>query len=85
MDLAEARRNASELSGGTSFDVIKDLVVRCLGDARATGTLLDFERPAAANSYRGCRPPAASRLSPGPTSSPGPRDFPRRSPGISAT
>ncbi len=42
MDLAEARRNASKLSGGTSTDVIKDLVVQCLRDAQARGSLLDF-------------------------------------------
>jgi 2-polyprenyl-3-methyl-5-hydroxy-6-metoxy-1,4-benzoquinol methylase len=42
MELAEARRQASELSGGTSSDVIKDLVIPCLEAEHATGSLLDF-------------------------------------------
>lgn len=44
MDLATARRNASELSGGTSSDVIKDLVVRCLRHEGVPegGRLLDY-------------------------------------------
>jgi 2-polyprenyl-3-methyl-5-hydroxy-6-metoxy-1,4-benzoquinol methylase len=40
--LAEARRIASERSGGTSSRVIRDLVVRCLDEERAEGSLLDF-------------------------------------------
>lgn len=42
MDLAEKRRIASQLSGGTSSDKIKDLVVNCLRSERAAGSLLDF-------------------------------------------
>lgn len=42
MELAEARRRASELSGGTSSDVIKDLVISCLRTEKAKGSLLDF-------------------------------------------
>lgn len=42
MNLAEARLMASEQSGGTSSDVIKNLVIHCLQAEQATGNLLDF-------------------------------------------
>ena len=42
MELAEARRVASQLSGGTSNDTIKDLVIQCLRSERATGSVVDF-------------------------------------------
>lgn len=42
MDLAEARRRASELSGGISSEPIKSLILSVLADERATGSLLDF-------------------------------------------
>ena len=42
MDLERARRHASHLSGGTSPDTIKALVLRCLERERAQGSLLDF-------------------------------------------
>lgn len=41
-DLVEARRRASELSGGISSDAIKDLVVAMLRAEGASGSLLDF-------------------------------------------
>jgi 2-polyprenyl-3-methyl-5-hydroxy-6-metoxy-1,4-benzoquinol methylase len=42
MELVEARRVASQLSGGTSPDAIKALVIKCLQEAKAAGSLLDF-------------------------------------------
>jgi 2-polyprenyl-3-methyl-5-hydroxy-6-metoxy-1,4-benzoquinol methylase len=42
MDLVGARRHASSLSGGTSPDTIKALVLKCLEPERARGSLLDF-------------------------------------------
>ena len=42
MELAESRRMASQLSGGTSSDTIKDLVIRCLREGGATGSVIDF-------------------------------------------
>ena len=42
MDLSESRRRASELSGGTSSEPIKQLVMRCLARGGAQGSLLDF-------------------------------------------
>jgi 2-polyprenyl-3-methyl-5-hydroxy-6-metoxy-1,4-benzoquinol methylase len=42
MDLAEARRQASALSGGTSSEPIRALVRACLDRAGARGSLLDF-------------------------------------------
>ena len=42
MDLHESRRRASELSGGTSSEPIKALVIRCLAQDGARGSLLDF-------------------------------------------
>jgi len=42
MELLEFRKKSAELSGGTSFDVIKDLVIKCLQSQHASGTLLDF-------------------------------------------
>ena len=40
--LAEARRIASEKSGGTSSDIIKQLVLRLLEEEQASGSLLDY-------------------------------------------
>jgi len=44
MDLSVARQKASEYSGGTSHDVIKDLVIDCIKSSAsgAHGSLLDF-------------------------------------------
>ncbi len=42
MELAESRRMASQLSGGTSSDTIKDLVIRCLREGGASGSVIDF-------------------------------------------
>jgi hypothetical protein len=42
MELANARRRAAELSGGTSPDIVKNLVISCLTTARASGSLLDY-------------------------------------------
>jgi len=42
MDLAEARRRASELSGGASSEAIRSLVMACLAKERVRGSLLDF-------------------------------------------
>ena len=42
MDLAEARRRASELSGGISSEPIKSLILRVLDREAAKGSLLDF-------------------------------------------
>jgi 2-polyprenyl-3-methyl-5-hydroxy-6-metoxy-1,4-benzoquinol methylase len=42
VDLREARKKASELSGGTSSRDIKGLVLRCLREAGANGSLLDY-------------------------------------------
>jgi len=42
MDLAESRKHASQLSGGTSGSVIKTLVRRLLDDENAGGSLLDY-------------------------------------------
>jgi len=42
MDLAESRRVASQLSGGTSSEVIKRLVIECLQSQQFSGTLIDF-------------------------------------------
>jgi 2-polyprenyl-3-methyl-5-hydroxy-6-metoxy-1,4-benzoquinol methylase len=42
VDLAEARRRASELSGGISSEPIKSLILSVLAGERATGSLLDF-------------------------------------------
>lgn len=42
MTLAEARRQASLLSGGTSSEPIRALVLACLARAGARGSLLDF-------------------------------------------
>ena len=42
MDLADARRRASELSGGTSSEPIKALVLERLAAEGARGSLLDF-------------------------------------------
>lgn len=42
MELAEFRKHASELSGGTSGDAVKNLVIRCLTEAGSQGELLDF-------------------------------------------
>jgi 2-polyprenyl-3-methyl-5-hydroxy-6-metoxy-1,4-benzoquinol methylase len=42
MNLAEHRQRASELSGGTSSDVIKELVLRLLTEHQIKGSLLDF-------------------------------------------
>ena len=42
MSVSESRRKASELSGGTSSDVVKQLVIGCLQSEQATGDLLDF-------------------------------------------
>ena len=41
-ELAELRRRASVLSGGTSSDEIKDLVLTCLRAERVGGSLIDF-------------------------------------------
>lgn len=40
--LKEARKIASQRSGGTSSENIKDLVIRCLHTERAVGSLIDF-------------------------------------------
>lgn len=42
MTLAEARRQASLLSGGTSSEPIRSLVLACLAQAHARGSLLDY-------------------------------------------
>jgi 2-polyprenyl-3-methyl-5-hydroxy-6-metoxy-1,4-benzoquinol methylase len=42
MELGQARRQASELSGGTSSEPIRRLVLSCLDDAGVRGSLLDF-------------------------------------------
>jgi 2-polyprenyl-3-methyl-5-hydroxy-6-metoxy-1,4-benzoquinol methylase len=42
MELAETRRIASELSGGTSSGSIKDMIVGILRNKHANGTLLDY-------------------------------------------
>jgi len=42
VDLAESRRRASLLSGGTSSEPIKSLILRVLDRERAAGSLLDF-------------------------------------------
>jgi 2-polyprenyl-3-methyl-5-hydroxy-6-metoxy-1,4-benzoquinol methylase len=42
VDLAEARRRASELSGGVSSEPIKSLILSVLDGERASGSLLDF-------------------------------------------
>jgi 2-polyprenyl-3-methyl-5-hydroxy-6-metoxy-1,4-benzoquinol methylase len=42
VDLAEARRRASQLSGGVSSEPIKSLVLRVLDREAARGSLLDF-------------------------------------------
>jgi 2-polyprenyl-3-methyl-5-hydroxy-6-metoxy-1,4-benzoquinol methylase len=42
VDLAEARRRASELSGGVSSEPIKSLILSVLDRERACGSLLDF-------------------------------------------
>jgi 2-polyprenyl-3-methyl-5-hydroxy-6-metoxy-1,4-benzoquinol methylase len=42
MDLVEARRRASSLSGGTSSEPIRRLVMKCLIEEGARGRLLDF-------------------------------------------
>ena len=42
VDLAESRRRASELSGGTSSEPIKSLILGILERERASGNLLDF-------------------------------------------
>lgn len=42
MELTEFRKQASELSGGTSADAVKNLVIRCLVEAGSQGDLLDF-------------------------------------------
>lgn len=42
MDLAAARRHASELSGGTSSQPIRAAVMRLLAASGAAGSLLDF-------------------------------------------
>jgi 2-polyprenyl-3-methyl-5-hydroxy-6-metoxy-1,4-benzoquinol methylase len=42
MNLTESRRRASELSGGTSSDAIRSLVLECLAQENARGSLLDF-------------------------------------------
>lgn len=42
MELEVARRHASTLSGGTSPETIKALVLQCLEHERARGSLLDF-------------------------------------------
>jgi 2-polyprenyl-3-methyl-5-hydroxy-6-metoxy-1,4-benzoquinol methylase len=42
VDLADARRRASELSGGISSEPIKSLILRVLARERASGSLLDF-------------------------------------------
>jgi 2-polyprenyl-3-methyl-5-hydroxy-6-metoxy-1,4-benzoquinol methylase len=42
MDLEDARRHASRMSGGTSPEPIKSLVIRCLEGAGARGSLLDY-------------------------------------------
>jgi 2-polyprenyl-3-methyl-5-hydroxy-6-metoxy-1,4-benzoquinol methylase len=42
MNLSASRRRASELSGGTSSQVIRGLVRQCLQEEGARGSLLDF-------------------------------------------
>ena len=42
MELSESRRIASELSGGTSSEPIKALILKCLEREGASGSLLDF-------------------------------------------
>jgi 2-polyprenyl-3-methyl-5-hydroxy-6-metoxy-1,4-benzoquinol methylase len=42
MHLEDARRHASRLSGGTSPEPIKSLVLRCLDREQARGSLLDY-------------------------------------------
>lgn len=42
MDLTQSRIAASQHSGGTSTDVIKDLIIDCLGKEDAKGSLIDF-------------------------------------------
>lgn len=42
MDLSAQRNLASQLSGGTSSDVIKNLVVRLIESKKLRGSLLDF-------------------------------------------
>jgi hypothetical protein len=42
MDLAESRRRASSLSGGTSSEPIRRLVIKCLVEENARASLLDF-------------------------------------------
>lgn len=42
MDLQESRRVASELSGGVSTTVIKDVVIQSLKNENAKGSVLDF-------------------------------------------
>jgi len=42
VDLADARRRASELSGGISSEPIKSLILSVLAGERASGSLLDF-------------------------------------------
>jgi 2-polyprenyl-3-methyl-5-hydroxy-6-metoxy-1,4-benzoquinol methylase len=42
VDLADARRRASELSGGVSSEPIRSLILTVLAGERASGTLLDF-------------------------------------------
>jgi 2-polyprenyl-3-methyl-5-hydroxy-6-metoxy-1,4-benzoquinol methylase len=42
VDLAAARRRASELSGGVSSEPVKSLILRVLEDEGARGSLLDF-------------------------------------------
>ena len=42
MELAEARKVASEKSGGTSSSAIKDLIVRTLESESAKGDLVDY-------------------------------------------
>ena len=41
-DLSEARRRASELSGGTSAEAVKSLILDRLAAERTRGSLLDF-------------------------------------------
>lgn len=42
VDLLAARRKAAELSGGSSSEPIRSLVLRCLESERGSGRLLDF-------------------------------------------
>jgi 2-polyprenyl-3-methyl-5-hydroxy-6-metoxy-1,4-benzoquinol methylase len=42
MDLQQARKTASLLSGGTSSDDIKEMIQRCLRLERAAGSVIDF-------------------------------------------